>query len=96
MTTTHIPAAYRIIAQDILTAAREGGTQWLESGKVYLATIPGVDLADAECVTMLEDLRRCGALRFARADLVGAMDAELIAASEWHTGPATYHFLVLA
>jgi hypothetical protein len=40
-------------------------------------------------------LRRAGLLRFARADLVAAMDPELVAASEWRLNGATAHFLIV-
>lgn len=92
--TRTIPLALRNEAAYLLQAAQEHGTRWGER-KVYLGTIPGLDLADAECRATLTDLRRSGALCFARADLVAAMDADLVAASEWHDGVATYHFLVL-
>jgi hypothetical protein len=64
--------------------------------KVFLSTIPGVDLADPEWRQLLKELRRARLLTFARADLVVAMDPELVAASEWKLDDATNHFLVVA
>jgi hypothetical protein len=58
--------------------------------KVFLAAI--TDLC-AEDRAGLEACLRAGVLRFARADFVGAMDAEIVAASEWRIDGATYHFL---
>lgn len=86
--------AYRFLADSILDDARDAGIYFGER-KVFLSTIPGIDLADAECRQMLEDLLRSGALRFARADLVAAMDPALVAASEWRIDGATYHFLIV-
>jgi hypothetical protein len=45
---------------------------------------------------LFEDLRRAGLLKFARADLVAAMDPELVATSEWRLDGTTYHFLQVA
>jgi hypothetical protein len=64
--------------------------------KVFLGSIPGVDLADPDWRQLFDDLRRARLLEFARADLVAAMDPELVARSEWNQGGATNHFLVVA
>lgn len=93
-----IPAAYRMLASRILEDAVEHGVLFGDR-KVFLGTIPCIDLGDAECCCILADLLRSGALQFARADLVAAMDPELVASSEWRLGDrcdsASYHFLVL-
>lgn len=86
--------AYKYIADSILADAAAG--TYFGSRKVFLSTIPGIDLADPECVAMLDELRRAGLLEFARADLVAAMDPALVAASEWRLPGATFHFLVVA
>ena len=88
-------AALRYLAEGILADARESGT-YFGDRKVFLATIPGVDLADPEWPHLLEDVRRAGLLTFARADLVAAIDPALVAASEWRLDGATYHFLQVA
>ena len=82
MDTNH---ALRILAHGILTDARNQGTYFCgpHSGKVYLSTIPGVDLTDPLCVEMLEDLRKAGLLSFSRCDLVAAADPDLVQASTW-------------
>lgn len=89
------PDAYRFLAEGILRDAADQGT-YFGDRKVFLSTIPGIDLADAECVAMLDDLRRMQLLVFSRADLVAAMDPALVRASEWDLGGTTYHFLVVA
>jgi hypothetical protein len=85
-------AALRNLADGILADARMSGT-YFGDRKVFLASIPGVDLADPEWRQLFDDLRRAGLLEFARADLVAAMDPALVAASEWRLAGATYHFL---
>ena len=95
-----VPVAYRYLAEGILRDAIDQGT-YFGDRKVFLSTIPGIDLSDPECREMLETLRQTGLLDFARADLVGAMDPALVAASEWvEAGPCGVgrfetHFLVL-
>lgn len=91
--TRSIPAAYVTLAQGILAGARQG-TEWA-AGKVYLSTC-GLDLTDAETLLQLDELRRMGALRLCRADLVCLMDADLVAASEVVLSGAQFHFLCLA
>ena len=87
--------ALRYLADGILTDARMCGI-YFGDRKVFLGTIPGVDLADPEWPQLFEDLQRAGLLTLARADLVGAMDPALVAASEWRLDGATYHFLQVA
>jgi hypothetical protein len=86
--------ALRNLANGILIDARMSGI-YFGDRKVFLGSIPGVDVGDPER-QMFEDLRRAGLLEFARTDLVAAMDPELVARSEWNQGGATNHFLVVA
>lgn len=62
---------------------------------MFLGSIPGVDISDPEWRQLFDDLRRARLLEFARADLVAAMDPELVAKSEWSQEGATNHFLVV-
>jgi hypothetical protein len=87
--------ALRNLADGILADARMAGAYWGDR-KVFLASIPGVDVCDPEWCQLLDELRRLGLLEFARADLVAAMDSDLVARSEWSQGGATNHFLVVA
>lgn len=91
---TQTPLAYTLLAQRLIADAAEHGTRFGDR-KVFLSTIPGIDLADAECRSILADLLRSGAAQFCRADLVGAMDPALVQASEWQLDISTFHFLVL-
>jgi len=88
-------AALRNLADGILADARMSGI-YFGDRKVFLASIPGVDVRDPEWCQLLDDLRRARLLEFARADLVAAMDPELVARSEWKLDGATNHFLVVA
>lgn len=88
------PLAFRYLAESIVRDAVLQGA-FFGDRKIFLASIPGINLGDAECTGMLLDLLRAGLLRFARADLVSAMDPALVAASEWKLDGATYHFLVV-
>jgi hypothetical protein len=88
-------AAMRCLADGILADARMSGI-YFGDRKVFLASIPGVDLTDPEWCQLLDDLRRAQLLEFTRADLVAAMDPALVAASEWRLAGATYHFLQVA
>ena len=78
----------------LLASAREHGTRFGRS-KVYLATIPALELGNADHRRILEALRRSGLVRLARADLVAAMPAELVAASEVSAEGACWHFLLV-
>lgn len=91
----------RFLAERITRDAAEYGTRfgyWEGCGqyKVYLGSIPGWDLSQpGELETALQ-LLRTGLLTFARADLVAAMDPELLARSEWVLDRLTqFHFLVV-
>lgn len=88
------PLAYLKLAQSILRDAEENGTRFGDR-KVFLSTVEGIDLGDPDCRWMLDELRLAQLLVFARADLVQAMDPELVAASEWRLDGAEFHFLVL-
>jgi hypothetical protein len=85
----------RLTAERLLGTARNAHRD-LRFGdrKVFLCAI--VDVTDADAMAILDDCRRSQLLTFARADLVAAMAPELVAASEWTLGGATYHFLVVA
>jgi hypothetical protein len=96
MTTSEAPAAYRTLASLILEDVHsDAGVRWFGDRKVFLSTVPGIDLTDADCRSDLEVMRRAGLLQFSRADLVAAMDPELVAASEWQLDGATMHFLAV-
>lgn len=90
--------AHVALAQSYLADAIAHGTRW-GTDKVFLSTVPGIDLADAECLAQLTELRLMGLLTFARADLVGAMDPALVKASCWgqRFGGLVFesHFLVV-
>lgn len=90
----HAETALGILARNLVADARSGGT-FFGDRKVLLSTIPGVDVRDPEWRSLLDDLRRAGLLTFARADLVAAMNTELVEASEWKLDGATLHFLVV-
>jgi hypothetical protein len=85
----------RLTAERLLSTARNAHRD-LRFGerKVYLCAI--VDITDTAVLAILDDCRRAQLLTFARADLVAAMDPELVDASEWHLDGATYHFLVVS
>jgi hypothetical protein len=91
---TNTTAAQRHLAEGIIADARTSGV-YFGDRKVFLSTIPGVDLADPEWQQLLDELRRARLIEFARADLVAAMDPDLVARSEWSQGGATNHFLVV-
>jgi len=82
-------------ATSTLAAARAHGT-YFGARKVFLSTIPGLDLGSAACREQLDACRRAQLLVFARADFVAAMDPALVAASEWDLGGAQMHFLVVS
>jgi hypothetical protein len=85
----------RLTAERLFSTARNAHRD-LRFGerKVYLCAI--VDITDAAALAILDDCRRAQLLTFARADLVAAMDPELVDASEWRLDGATYHFLVMS
>jgi hypothetical protein len=85
----------KITADRILSTARNAHRGlWFGDRKVFLAAL--VDVTDADAMSTLDDCRCAGLLTFARADLVAAMDPELVEESEWQLGGATYHFLEVA
>lgn len=94
------PLAYRLLAERILADAKEHGT-YFGDRKVFLCTVPSIDLTDAHCRQELADLLRMGLLHFSRADLVSAMDPTLVRSSEFLVrgpmgiGTSEYHFLVV-
>lgn len=95
--TTQAPAplAYTLLASRYIADAAEYGTRFGDR-KVFLSTVPGIELWDTDCCAVLEELRRAGLLDLARADLVAAMDPALVQASEWRLDNiTTWHFLVL-
>lgn len=95
LTATEQAACDRLDAAQLLRAAADFGTRF--GSRVFLGSIPGVDLSDPECVALLERCRLAGQLRFGRADLVAAMDPELVAASLWECPAGVpYHFMHLA
>lgn len=81
----------RFLAQRITEDAAKYGVRFGDR-KVFLSTVESIDLTDT---ADLEQMRRLGLLNFARADLVAAMDPAMVAASEWRTSGAQYHFLIL-
>ena len=93
-TTNGADAGLRITAERILSTARCAHRDlWFGDRKVFLCAV--VDVADPEATDILDECRLAGLLRFARADLVAAMDPELVEESQWTLGGATYHFLVV-
>lgn len=91
-----ISNADRILADRILADARNLLCTEASFGdrKVFLSAVLGP--VAGQDMTDIDRLRRAGLLTFSRADLVSAMDAELVAASEWRLDGATFHFLVVA
>lgn len=91
-----ISDAQRILADNLMTDARAmlGTPAAIGDRKVFLAALLGP--VAGQDMSELDELRRAGLLTFERADFVPAMDAELVAASEWVLPVgATYHFLVV-
>ena len=88
-------AGLKITAERYLSMARTAHRDfWIGDRKVFLCAV--ADVNNAEEMELLDECRRAGLLRFARADLVAAMDPELVEESEWNLGIATYHFLQVA
>jgi len=86
----------QMTADRILGEARNAHRDlWFGDRKVFLCAV--VDVTDALAMEILDDCRRAGLLTFARADLVAAMDPELVADSNWvlDGGTATYNFRVV-
>lgn len=79
--------------------ALERGIAWGErdpraAAKVFLGSL-GIDWSNARNKRTLLALFRDGDVLLARADLTGAMDPDLLAASEIEDQGATFHFLLL-
>ena len=90
--------AFAETVRDVARAAREGV---FGDRKVFIASVwnelrrgrwPTMSLADFK--TRLVAAHRAGDLALARADLVAAMDPDLVAASETTTEGASFHFIV--
>ncbi len=89
----------RLTAERLLSTARNAHRDFrFGDRKVFLAAILPEDAGErAEMLDALDACRRAQLLTFARADLVAAMDPEMVAESEWqHPAGATFHFLVVA
>jgi hypothetical protein len=85
----------RITAQRFLSVARCAHRDfWFGKRKVFLAGV--ADLSDPEVLEMLDACRLAQLLVFARADLVAAMDSDLVEESVWQIDGAQFHFLVVA
>src|SRR5687767_4134409 len=87
--------ALRMFADNLLADARALLDTPAAFGprKVFLSALLGE--VKGQDMSELDALRRTGLLQFARADLVSAMDPQMVAASEWELDGATYHFLVV-
>jgi hypothetical protein len=88
--------AHHYLADALLADARDllGTPAAFGDRKVFLAAVLG-PIAGQD-MTEVAALLGAGLLQFARADLVAAMDPELVAASEWKLDGATFHFIVVA
>ena len=92
--------AERILAANLIADAKSCGTYWLgeHSGKILLASIPGVDLADPECRAMLNSLRRLGLIQMSRCDMPAACpkdQRDLLNRSEFSDRGCDVHFLLV-
>jgi hypothetical protein len=89
-------------AADVLAAAGQAQDGWFGDRKVFVSAVwrelrnhprwSALTLDD--CKQRLVAAHRAGALVLARADLVAAMDPELVGASEITTDGASFHFVV--
>jgi len=71
-----------ITANRILASARHAHQDYrFGKHKVFLSAI--VDVHDPVAMAILDDCRRAGLLKFARADYVAGMDPDMVAESEW-------------
>lgn len=85
--------AHTLLASQLLADAAAIGPSFGDR-KVFLCHL--MDLTDAEACLQLQELHASGLVVLARADLVAAMDPDLVAASEWtHPAGPQFHFLVL-
>lgn len=88
-------AGLKLTADRLLGTARNAHKDlWFGDRKVFLCAV--VDVTDTKAMSILDECRRAGLLRFARADLVAAMDPELVEESEWDLGSTRYRFLEVA
>lgn len=97
------PAAGELgeFVQRVQAAAASQRVRSYGDNKVFIGSVWQVLSADAEIAKLGEagfksrllEAHRCGALVLGRADLVGAMDARDVRASEIHHHNATYHFI---
>lgn len=95
MTTANTDPGLKQTAERYLGMARNAHRDfWCGDRKVFLAAI--VDVENADEMELLDECRRAGLLRFARADFVQGMDIEIVEASEWKLDIATFHFLQVA
>ncbi|HEU4734638.1 MAG TPA: hypothetical protein VFT22_42395 [Kofleriaceae bacterium] len=89
-------------ASDVMAAAAATTEGWFGDRKVFISAVWHTlrenprwsELSLDELKQRLVDAHRAGELVLARADLVAAMDPELVAASEITTDGASFHFLV--
>ena len=90
-----ISTAQQILADNLIADARAlvGTAACFGNRKVFLSALLGP--VAGQDMSEIEVLMKSGALNFARADLVAAMDPALVAASEWKLNGTTYHFLVV-
>jgi hypothetical protein len=87
-------------AKDLLLARAEAQgvslAGWiLGQCKIFLGSL-GIDWKSDANKAVFLGLVRSGALSFARADMVAAMDPAMVAASEVTDGVSSWHFLVLS
>jgi len=93
------PNALARYAASLMHDAAEYGVRFHGSCKVYLGSIPGVDLTDPEWVRALDELNAHGLIELRRCDLVQSADAALLARSEYRPTEypaASFHFLCVA
>jgi hypothetical protein len=95
-------AAPPSFAADALAAAGQARDGWFGDRKVFVSAVwrelrknpQWSAMTLDECKQRLVAAHRAGALVLARADLVAAMDPELVGASEITTDGASFHFVV--
>lgn len=98
----HAPAQEEALVDAVRRAVRDPATPRYSPRDAYIAGVydalaahparRGLSLADFKA--RLVEAHRAGLLHLARADLVAAMDPELVARSETHYLNATFHFIV--
>lgn len=94
------PAALRDFAHDVLLAARHPKTKRFGEDLAYIASVWRQwltrsldDVSLPSFKTALVDANRAGLLELSRADLVMAMDPDLVRQSTTHQANATFHFV---